>query len=87
MQQSGPMEAVLHIPPPESSHHPHISTPPYVHHFDSYGLVKELEAGGYTKEQAITLMKAIRGILALNLDVAQEGLVSKSDVDNVGALF
>lgn len=87
MQQSGPMEAVLHIPPPESSHHPHISTPPYVHHFDSYGLVKELEAGGYTKEQAITLMKAIRGILALNLDVAQEGLVSKSDVDNETYLF
>ncbi|KAI1412939.1 hypothetical protein F5Y13DRAFT_162124 [Hypoxylon sp. FL1857] len=87
MQQSGPMEAVLHIPPPESAHHPHISTPPYVHHFDSYGLVKELEAGGYTKEQAITLMKAIRGLLALNLDVAQEGLVSKSDVDNETYLF
>lgn len=87
MQQSGPMEAVLHIPPPESSHHPHISTPPYVHHFDSYSLVKELEAGGYSKDQAITVMKAIRGLLAQNLDVAQEGLVSKSDVDNVGASF
>lgn len=86
MQQSGPMEAVLHIPPPESSHHPHISTPPYVHHFDSYTLVKELEAGGYSREQAITVMKAIRGLLAQNLDVAQDGLVSKSDVDNVGAI-
>ncbi|KAI1144615.1 hypothetical protein F5Y05DRAFT_33186 [Hypoxylon sp. FL0543] len=87
MQQSGPMEAVLHMPPPDSVHHPHISTPPYVHHFDSYGLVKELEAGGYSKAQAITLMKAIRGLLALNLDVAQEGLVSKSDVDNETYLF
>ncbi|KAI0840519.1 hypothetical protein F5Y06DRAFT_242185 [Hypoxylon sp. FL0890] len=87
MQKSGPMEAVLHIPPPESAHHPHISTPPYVHHFDSYGLVKELQAGGYTKAQAITLMKAIRGLLALNLDVAQEGLVSKADVDNETYLF
>ncbi|KAI1374609.1 hypothetical protein F4677DRAFT_425568 [Hypoxylon crocopeplum] len=87
MQQSGPMEAVLHIPPPESVHHPHISTPPYVHHFDSYGLVKELETGGYSKDQAITVMKAIRGLLAQNLDVAQDGLVSKSDVDNETYLF
>lgn len=67
-------------------HHPHISTPPYVHHFDSYSLVKELEAGGYSKDQAITIMKAIRGQLAQHLDIAQEGLVSKSDVDNVSAL-
>ncbi|KAI1772486.1 hypothetical protein F4818DRAFT_426101 [Hypoxylon cercidicola] len=87
MQESGPMEAVLHIPPPEYTHHPHISTPPYVHHFDSYTLVKELEAGGYTRDQAITVMKAIRGLLAQNLDVAQEGLVSKSDVDNETYLF
>lgn len=87
MQESGPMEAVLHIPPPESTHHPHISTPPYVHHFDSYTLVKELEAGVYTRDQAITVMKAIRGLLAQNLDIAQDGLVSKSDVDNVGASF
>lgn len=86
MQHSGPMEAVLHIPPPEMLHHPHISTPPYVHHFDSYSLVKELEAGGYSKDQAITIMKAIRGQLAQHLDIAQEGLVSKSDVDNVSAL-
>ncbi|XDG01085.1 hypothetical protein ABKA04_000700 [Annulohypoxylon sp. FPYF3050] len=87
MQESGPMEAVLHMPPPEETHHPHISTPPYVHHFDSYSLVKELEAGGYTKGQAITVMKAIRGLLAQNLDVAQEGLISKSDVENETYLF
>ncbi|KAI1082200.1 hypothetical protein F5B20DRAFT_532545 [Whalleya microplaca] len=87
MQQSGPMEAVLHMPPPESTAHPHISTPPYVHHFDTYTLVKQLEAGGYTKEQAITVMKAIRSLLAQNLDVAQDGLVSKSDVDNETYLF
>ncbi|OTA98855.1 hypothetical protein M426DRAFT_325647 [Hypoxylon sp. CI-4A] len=87
MQESGPMEAVLHMPPPEASHHPHISTPPYVHHFDSYSLVKELQTGGYSQHQAITIMKAIRGLLAQNLDVAQEGLVSKSDVDNETYLF
>ncbi len=84
MQQSGPMEAVLHMPPPDESHHPHISKPTYVHHFDSYTLVKQLQVGGYTQDQAITVMKAIRAILAQNLDVAQEGLVGKSDVDNVG---
>lgn len=28
-------------------------------------------------------MKAVRGLLAVNLDVAKEGLVSKSDVENV----
>ncbi|KAI0405719.1 hypothetical protein F4802DRAFT_561668 [Xylaria palmicola] len=87
MQHSGPMDAVLHMPPPNASQHPHISKPTYVHHFDSYTLVKQLEDGGYTQVQAITAMKAIRAILAQNLDVAQEGLVGKSDVDNETYLF
>ncbi|TGJ81674.1 hypothetical protein E0Z10_g7091 [Xylaria hypoxylon] len=87
MQHSGPMEAVLHMRPPNESHHPHISKHTYVHHFDSYTLVKHLQAGGYTQDQAITVMKAIRAILAQNLDVAQEGLVGKSDVDNETYLF
>ncbi|KAI0118636.1 hypothetical protein GGR51DRAFT_554326 [Nemania sp. FL0031] len=87
MQNSGPMEAVLHMPPPEKAQHPHISKPTYVHHFDSYTLVKQLQAGGYTQAQAITSMKAIRTILAQNLDIAQGGLVGKSDVDNETYLF
>lgn len=87
MQHSGPMEAVLLMPPPDGAHHPHISKPTYVHHFDSYTLVKQLQVGGYTQDQAITAMKAIRAILAQNLDVAQEGLVGKSDVDNETYLF
>ncbi|KAK3368146.1 hypothetical protein B0H63DRAFT_487816 [Podospora didyma] len=66
---------------------PHLTTPPYVHHFDSYSLVKHLSAGGFTLNQAITAMKAVRGILASNLDVAQSGLVSKSDVENETYLF
>lgn len=64
---------------------PHLAPSPYVHHFDSYSLVRQLEAAGFTPEQAITSMKAIRKSLAQNLDVAQESLVSKSDVENVGA--
>ncbi|KAI5919949.1 hypothetical protein F4810DRAFT_684875 [Camillea tinctor] len=87
MQESGPMEAVLHMPAPEQPTHRHISTPPYVHHFDTYTLVKQLEMGGYTRAQAITVMKAVRALLAHHLDVAQAGLVGKSDVDNETYLF
>jgi hypothetical protein len=62
---------------------PHLHPPPYVHNFDSYTLVKEVEKGGFTPEQAITAMKAVRMLLADNLDMAKQGLVSKSDVENV----
>ncbi|KAF9877279.1 hypothetical protein CkaCkLH20_04979 [Colletotrichum karsti] len=88
-KKSGPLEAILHMGPPEevAKQHPHMETPPYVHHFDSFSLVKQLGGGGYTEEQAITAMKAIRAILAHNLDVAQESLVSKSDVENETYLF
>lgn len=91
-QTSGPMETVLEMPMPESAEEqnaakpPHLQTPPYVHHFDTYTLVQQVQEGGFTAEQAITSMKAVRGLLALNLDVAKEGLVSKSDVENVSLL-
>lgn len=84
-----PLETVLQMPPPESpeaenaSKPPHLQTPPYVHHFDTYTLVKQVEGGGFTEDQSITAMKGVRGLLALNLDVAKAGLVSKSDVENV----
>ncbi|KHN99611.1 uncharacterized protein MAM_02464 [Metarhizium album ARSEF 1941] len=81
------LEAVLHMPSPGQAEHPHMAPPPYVHHFDSYSLVKQLEEGGYSREQAVTSMKAIRKILAQNLDVAQKRLVSKSDVENETYLF
>ncbi|KAI8302001.1 hypothetical protein K4K61_008309 [Colletotrichum sp. SAR11_59] len=88
-KKSGPLEAVLQMGPPEqvAKQHPHMETPPYVHHFDSFSLVKQLGGGGYTEAQSITAMKAIRAILAHNLDVAQESLVSKSDVENETYLF
>lgn len=84
-RQTGPLEAVLHMAPPRQ--HPHMAPPPYVHHFDTYSLVKQLDEGGYTQEQAIEVMKGVRAILAQNLDVAQESLVSKSDVENETYLF
>ncbi|KAM0436776.1 hypothetical protein ACHAPT_002487 [Fusarium lateritium] len=87
-KQSGPLEAVLHMQPPESMKPgPCMCPPPYVHHFDSYSLVKQLQDGGYSQEQATTAMKAIRALLAQNLDIAQSTLVSKSDVENETYLF
>ena len=87
------LETVLHMEPPsskpkEEEHKPpHLHAPPYVHHFDTYSLVKDLEKGGWTGDQSVTLMKAVRGLLAVNLDVAKDGLVSKSDVENVRPSF
>ncbi|EWG44285.1 hypothetical protein FVEG_05397 [Fusarium verticillioides 7600] len=93
-KQSGPLEAVLHMQPPEATKNttttrsgPAMCPPPYVHHFDTYSLVKQLQEGGYTQEQATTSMKAIRTLLAENLDMAQSTLVSKSDVENETYLF
>jgi len=71
----------------EDQRPPHISTPPYVHHFDTYSLVKRLTEGGWDQAQAITTMKAMRLILAENMDLAREGLVSKSNVENETYLF
>lgn len=84
-----PTETILEMPPPKTHEQenalkpPHLQTPPYIHHFDTYGLVQQVEKGGFTTDQSITAMKAVRGLLAKNLDVAKEGLVSKSDVENV----
>jgi hypothetical protein len=93
-----PLEAVLQMPPPPSDlmpattatdghKHPHLTPPPYVHHFDTYGLVKDLEHGGFREEHAITVMKAVRGILQDKLDLAQSSLTSKSDIENEQYLF
>jgi len=88
-----PLETVLQMPPPESTQEqdaskpPHLQPPPYVHHFDTYTLVREVEKGGFTNDQAVTAMKAVRGLLALNLDVAKAGLVSKYDVENVSLVY
>lgn len=85
---ANPLETVLHMgaPAPEKPEEhkpPHLHAPPYVHHFDTFTLVKDLQGGGFSEDQSVTIMKAVRGLLALNLDVAKEGLISKSDVENV----
>jgi hypothetical protein len=92
-KQSGPLEEVLHMGPPEETieqlrkGHPPMQPPPYMHHFDTYSLVKHLQQGGYSQGQAVTSMKGIRTLLAQNLDVAQASLVSKSDVENVSTSY
>lgn len=85
-----PLDTVLHMPSPaeeEARRPPHMKTPPYVHHFDTYSLVKQLTAAGYTPDQAVTMMKAVRGILTENISFARESLVSKSNVENETYLF
>ena len=82
--EAKPLERLLQMNSPDDEHKPpHLHAPPYVHHFDTFTLVRDLEKGGFTQAQSVTLMKAVRSLLALNLDVAREGLVSKSDVENV----
>lgn len=73
-----------HAPPTKA---PHISTPRHVHHFDTYSLVNRLKAGNWTEAQAITAMKGVRVMLAENMDLAREALVSKSQVENETYLF
>nr|POE56188.1 uncharacterized protein c27b12.07 [Quercus suber] len=66
---------------------PHIAARRHVHHFDTYGLVKRLAEGGWSETQAITIMKSVRLMLADNMDLAREALISKSNVENETYLF
>ena len=76
MEDSNTKETEEHKPP-------HLQAPPYLHHFDTFTLVRDLQKGGFTEAQSITLMKAVRSLLAMNLDIARKSLVSKSDIENV----
>ncbi|KAF4121168.1 Protein of unknown function (DUF1640) [Geosmithia morbida] len=88
-RHTGPLDKVLQIKPPGREGTPGnpLRPPPYVHHFDSYSLVKQLQEEGYTTGQAIVAMKGIRGLLEHNLAIAQDSLHSKSDVENETYLF
>ncbi|KAM0514027.1 hypothetical protein ACHAPE_007117 [Trichoderma viride] len=89
-KMSDKLDSVYYMSAPESlaaSSTPSMSPPKYVHHFDTYSLVQQLQEGGYSSDQATTMMKAVRALLAHNLDMAQEKLVSKSNVENESYLF
>jgi hypothetical protein len=62
---------------------PHLQAPRYVHHFDTWSLVRDLDDGSFRTDQSVTLMKAVRQILADNMELARQALVSKSNVENV----
>ncbi|RKF61847.1 putative moz protein represents a chromatin-associated acetyltransferase protein [Erysiphe neolycopersici] len=84
---------VLHLSPEKKVEEQNTSKPAnfqkphYVHHFDTYTQVHRVQEGGFTLEQSITTMKAVRALLAMNLGVAKASLVSKSDVENQSYLF
>ena len=50
-------------------------------------MVKRLKDSGWAEPQALTVMKAMRVILASETDLAKEALVSKSNLENEGYLF
>ncbi|MCJ1462525.1 hypothetical protein MMC07_001127 [Pseudocyphellaria aurata] len=93
MKESGKsLETVLHMDAPDTKdteEHKlsHLHAPPYLHHFDTFTLVRDLQKGGFTEAQSVTLMKAVRSLLAINLDIARQSLVSKSDIENETYLF
>ncbi|KFY90430.1 hypothetical protein V498_05964 [Pseudogymnoascus sp. VKM F-4517 (FW-2822)] len=83
-------DSVLHMDPPLESligSLPHLAPSPYVHHFDSYTLTQRIAEGGFTSAQSVEAMKIVRALLTANLDMAKDGLVSKSDVENETYLF
>ena len=88
------LDLVLSVPSPSdlkkdpTHRHPHLEASLYEHHFDTYSLVQQLaKEGCFTEDQSVTIMKSVRLMLANNLDIAKEGLVSKSDVENETYLF
>lgn len=85
------LDTVLSMPSPAEEtadeKPPHLQPPPYIHHFDTWSLVQDLDKGGFAQKQSIMLMKAVRSILADNMDLARRGLVSKSNVENETYLF
>ena len=88
------LDIILSVPSPSElkgetpPRHPHLEASIYEHHFDTYSLVQELATHhAYSQEQSVTIMKAVRLMLAINLDVAKDGLVSKSDTENEAYLF
>ena len=73
--------AATHLAPSSSA------SRPYIHHFDTYTMARNLQDGGFSERQAVTTMKAMRLTLAENLTWAGRRLVSKSNVENVSLQF
>lgn len=92
--ENGPMDSILKAgsgsddkSKPKQQKKPALVPPPYIHTFDTYDVVRQLQQGGFTESQSIEAMKAVRFLLAVNITTAKDVLVSKSDVDNETYLF
>ena len=94
----GAFDDAIHMPSPSSyltppgpatfgNKHLHLTPDSNVYHFDTYSLFHDISTGGFTNDQAATIMKAIRDILQKNIDLANHCLTSKSDVENESYLF
>lgn len=59
----------------------------FAHHFDTYRTYKMLAAAGYSSEQAIVIMKCMRGILLDHLLQAKGTYLSKAEMENEAYLF
>ena len=57
------------------------------HQFDTYKLVSALQSAGYTRPQAIALMKCLRTVLVNGTDFAKSHYLSRGDLENVHSLI
>ena len=74
--------------PPAPEHHQEhdddtAQPPKYTHQFDTYRLVIALEAAGYTRPQAVALMKCLRTTLGEGIEFAKSHYLSRGDLENV----
>jgi hypothetical protein len=57
--------------------------PKYTHQFDTYRLVLALQSAGYSRPQAIALMKCLRTLLIDGTEFAKSHYLSHGDLENV----
>ena len=53
------------------------------HQFDTYKLVSALQLAGFTRRQAIALMKCLRTVLVNGTEIAKSHYLSRGDHENV----
>ncbi|KAL1914753.1 uncharacterized protein VTP21DRAFT_8011 [Calcarisporiella thermophila] len=58
-----------------------------VYHFDTHKLVAQLESSGFTRGQAIALMRAMDALLSEGVRVTESTLLQKADLENNSYLF
>lgn len=57
------------------------------HQFDTYRLVSALQLAGYSRLQAVALMKCLRTVLVNGTDFAKSHYLSRGDLENVNACW